>query len=52
MWLTRIAEWFGRQWRDTQRYFNLSDRSQTRPPALLFLAGGLVLLVIILIIWF
>lgn len=51
MWLVRISEWFGRQWRDTQRYFSLKDRSQTRPPALLFLAGGVAILVLILL-WF
>ena len=44
----RFLEWLVVQWRDTKRYFNLGDRRQSRPPALLIIAA---VLVIFLIFW-
>ena len=43
--------WLGQQWQKTKRYYNLNDRSQTTPPALVFIGGGLVLLVLFLLMW-
>jgi len=45
-------EWLGSQWRDTKRYFNLKDKSKEWPPAIVWLVGGLVLFLAILMVFF
>jgi hypothetical protein len=51
MWLVRIGEWFGKQWRYTQEYFSFKEK-RSNPPALIWLFGVVVLLIMILLIWF
>lgn len=46
----RVCFWFGQQWQKTKRYYNLNDRSQSRPPALVWIGGGLALVTLFLLL--
>jgi hypothetical protein len=42
--------WLGQQWQKTKRYYNLKDRSQTHPPALVWIGGGIALVALFLLL--
>lgn len=44
-------KWFKWQWAETKKYFDLKDPTRRNPPLLVYIGGGLLLLVVACLIW-